>query len=320
MIPDRFRLACPALILALAGFRCVAVNEIQKSFGSGDYSKTLALARQAVAADSSDAGAWMWMARAHEKSGNPDSASAALGRALAVRTPDAAFTREAFRLYLAIGDRFRKIGEERTARLRYEKADSLRPLSVDVLVRLAGLDESQGRLKEAVSRYETLIELAPDPTPYIPKVNLLESRIRSADESFGEGMDAFRAENYERAVSHFSRSIEAWPAQPGAAYYFHLSEGIRDYRIATPDARRAGREALRKAAEADTRAAEPHFWIARLWEMENKHALLGNAIDAYETALRLEPDGPLAGRSAEKIGELKRRKERMDDFWNRGRP
>jgi tetratricopeptide (TPR) repeat protein len=222
-------------------------------------------------------------------------------------------------MYLQIGDQLREKAKNSQSRLYYEKAEKLDPKSVDALMHLVEMDEQEGRLEEAKRRYEALIDLSTDPTQYGMKANLLESKIRFAVESFQDGMNAFRNKEYDRAKSAFSKALEAYPAKMDAAYYLDLSEGIRCYKIATPKARKSGRNALEKAAETDPKAAEPHFWTARLWEMENKHDLLKNAIEEYEIALKLEPGGPLSKDCAEKVRTLKAKKKKMDDFWNRGK-
>jgi tetratricopeptide (TPR) repeat protein len=319
MISKKIDVITGLVFFAIVGFRCGAVNETQKAFETKDYRKTLALSKQAVRADSTDSSGWMWMARAYVGLDSLDKADGSLEKALRLRPSDETLTAEAVRIFLQIGDCFRGKADNNQTRQYYEKAAKLDPSSVDVLSRLADMDEQAGRLEDAQRRYETLIEVSSDPTLYVSRVNVLESKIRFAEESFQEGMTAYRNKEYERAESCFSKTLEAYPAKPDAAYYLYLSEGKRLYKKATPKARKAARDAFQKAGASNPKAAEPHFWTARLWEMEDKNDLLKNAIEEYETALRLEPDGPLAGQCLEKVRTLKIKKEKMDEFWSRGK-
>ena len=114
----------------------------------------------------------------------------------------------------------------------------------------------------------------------------------------------------------FCKAIKLKADFDDARYHLLMVEGRLEFKKATKKSYWDAIDAFGRAAALKSNAAEPHFRLAQAYEKKDPDEFV-NAIDEYEAALRLEPDGPFSKASQKKVKELKARKEKMDKFWGR---
>lgn len=292
---------------------CAGGNQARRAYDAKDYRRTLALCREALSADSSDVSSMLLMAESYAALDSFENARNVLERA--ARTGlDETQRVHASNLYFELAERTSGNSDVLDC---LEKAEALSPRSKDVLERLARLYEKAGELEEAYDRYDRLVMLARDPTEYGFITNSLANKIEFAKEACDKAMQSYRQKQYRDASLYFAKAVEAYPGMNEAVYYLHLSKVNIIKRNPNKMARKQARKYLSLATEARPEKAEPHFLMARFYEMENDRNLLDEAIYHYSLSLKLEPNGPFAEKSRDKIRRLKKRKATLDAFWGR---
>lgn len=307
------------LITMLLGVFCAPVNEKQKAFNKQDYEQTRVLCLAGIAQDSTDVDSWALLAKIYTTLDSAERARYAWEQVLRLEPDETSHKASAEQSYVQLGDAALQREKLKTARDLFMEVVKLNSENVDALSRLADLDETSGDWESARKRYDQLIELSQDPTPFVTKVNNLDGKIRVLNETFAEAKTLYYDKQYEDAERQFARCVEANPGMTEAEYFMNLCRAKILMQKPTKKSRKAARTVLEKAMVLDKTAAEPHYLTAKLWEMENKNDLLANAIREYKISYDLDQDGPLAAESLKKYRALKTKKEKMDKFWSKGR-
>lgn len=291
---------------------CAAGNKAQQSYQSKDYSRTLTLCKQAILADSSDTESMILMAKACIQLDSLSEADKILIRALKTGLNDPEQKQDASDLYFKLAE---CSGKNREVMDYLHKAEELSPKSPEVLERLGSLYEKEGELEEAEVLYEKLVMLVNDPTQYGFITNSLTNKIEFARQAYGEGMRFYNKKEYADALQYFAKAVEVYPGMNEAVYCLNLSRINIIKRNPNKTARKQARKYLLLAADAMPSKAEPHFLMARFYEMENDKNFLDEAIYHYALSYKLESKGPFAEKSRSKMSCLKKRKETLDKFW-----
>ncbi|NQT25373.1 hypothetical protein HQ585_08460 [candidate division KSB1 bacterium] len=302
--------------MALFLLHCAAGNQAQQSYNAKDYNQTLTLCKQAIAVDSMDSESLLLMAKAYLELDSLLQADTALERALHIKLDDPESEKEASKIYFQLAERSQK---NSNVIVYLKKAEELSPESPEVLEQLGALYEKAGELEEAKIRYENLVEIARDPTQFVPLVNTLESKIGFASDAYAKGKQSYDENDYDTAIKQISAAAEAYPGMSEAVYYLNLSRTKIIKRNPNEAARIQARKYLRTASEANPTKAESHFLMAQFYEMENDKNLLDEAIHHYTLSFKLEPSGPFAKKSKAKVKSLTKKKEKLDKFWGKGR-
>lgn len=296
--------------------RCVQLNEARKAYDSKDYRTTIALCKQAVAEDSTDSAALLLLAKSYR---SLDSLDIALGMAeksekYAADPEDAIL--EKCRIYLEMGDGYAAGNNLRTALDRYRSAERLCPENVEAVLRVAETYHELNRLDDARIRYEKISVLLADPSLVADK---LEEILRRTDDSrklAEEGIAAYRKQHYITARTKLNEALQLKMDDDEAQYYLHMANGHIYFKKGSRSDLWDAIESFGKATAVRNDVAEPHYWLARAYEKKDDDEFV-NAIDEYETALRLDPRSAMVEEIQERLVELKKRKERLDAFWGR---
>lgn len=299
--------------IAVLLLQCASGNRARQSFEANAYEQARILCKKALQADSTDTEARLLLARTYLAMDSLSAADASLNRALEIGLPDPESRENASGIYLQLAART----DDPSDILYYlKKAEHPSPESPDVLKRLGAFYEQAGELEEAKIRYEKLVMLVADPTTYGFTLNTLETKIQIALEAYEDGLRFYRNNTYGPAIKKLSEAVHAYPGMNEAVYFLNLSRAKLIQSNPNKTARKQARRFLNRAAEADPGKAEPHFLLARFYEMENDKNLLDEAIDHYSRAYHLEPEGPFAKKSRSKARSLKKKKDTLDKFWN----
>lgn len=131
------------------------------------------------------------------------------------------------------------------------------------LIQQAGIASSEGRLEDAVSLYNSVLERE-------------ETRVEAHE---GLANCYFRLKNYEKSLEHFQRLSRLMPREPGP--YVNMGavyNRLKDYKKAV--------DVLRKALTKDSKSAEAYYNLGLAYRSQNQ---LNLAISSYKEATKLAP-------------------------------
>ena len=302
------------LILALIVF-CAHLKNARNAYEAKDYRQVITLCREAITSDSTDADAYLLMGRSYRALDSLDQALTAIKSAYQLQPESPETIAELTRTYIALGDHALSGDRKRQAIEYFNATESLNPSHPTALLRLADLHFDQGDLDMARSKYEKLVSIAPD-SSVSARLAEIEDRTQKASSFYDKGLAALKKNRLKTAKSMFDKAVKLKADFIDARYYLLIAEGRLQYKKATKKSYWDAIDAFGRAAAIKSDAAEPHFHLAQAYEKKDPDEFV-NAIDEYETVLRLEPDGPFSGVSRKKVKELKARKEKMDKFWGR---
>ena len=172
-----------------------------------------------------------------------------------------------------------------------------------------------GEFDQATIYYEKLLSIVSDSLATV-RLSEIKKKTQNAYVLHEQGLNALRKGNFKTAKTLFTKAIKEKSNFKEAQYHLLLAVGSLSYKMATKKSCWDAIEAFGKAAAIRSETAEPHYRMARAYERKDPNEFV-NAIEEYEMALRLEPEGPFANECKKKIRELKTRKEKLDKFWGR---
>ena len=304
-----------AIILIIHLFYCVHLKNARNAYEAKDYGQVIALCREAIASDSTDVEAYLLMGKSYRALDSLDQALMTIKSAYQLQPESPEAIAELTRTYISLGDHALSGDRKRQALEYFNAAESLNPNQPTALIRLADLHFGQGDLDMARSKYEKFISLAPDSSVSV-RLGEIEDRTRKASSFYDKGLAALKRNRLKTARSMFDKAVKLKADFDDARYHLLIAEGRLQYKKATKKSYWDAIDAFGRAAALKSDAAEPHFRLAQAYEKKNPDEFT-NAIDEYETALRLEPNGPFSGVCRKKAKELKKRKEKLDKFWGR---
>ena len=304
------------LVASMCIIHCAHLKEAQDAYKKEDYASAIRLCKQAIAADSTDTQAFRLLSKCYLAF---DSLKAALGmieRAHQLQPESAAIIREKCRIHLASGNQFLSRQNHVAALSHFRSAEKLCPDNTTAVLGAANVYFEIGRLEEAQSRYQKSHRALEDTAFVRKRLVDIEERTRKAQVLYQQGRDALDRNRLKTAKNRFEKAVEEKADFPDAQYHLSMTEGKLLYRQGSKSAMWDAVEVFGKAASIRPDSAEPHFWLAQAYEKKDRDEFT-NAIDEYQTALTLEPDGPRADTCKKKIADLKKRKEKLDKFWGR---
>jgi tetratricopeptide (TPR) repeat protein len=304
-----------AIILIVFFFNCAHLKNARTAYEARDYRQVIALCREAIDSDSTSVEAYLLMGRSYRALDSLDQALMAIKSAYQLQPESPETIAELTQTYLSLGDHALSGDRKRQALEYFNTAESLNPNQPTALLSLADLHFGQGDLDIARSKYEKLASIAPD-SSVSARLAEIESRTQTASSFYDKGLTALKRNRLKTAKSMFAKAVKLKADFNDARYHLLIAEGRLQYKKATKKSYWDAIDAFGRAAALKSDAAEPHFRLALAYEKKDPDEFV-NAIDEYETALRLEPDGPFSGASRKKVKELKARKEKMDKFWGR---
>lgn len=309
------RAASLAVLAIILHSVCTHLMEARKSYDSEDFQTTIALCKQAVAQDSTDAAAWLLLAKSYRAVDSLETALIMLKKSEKYGADPAKLTPEKFRLYLETGLTFLSNSNVRMALTWLKSAEGLYPENEEVLLQLAEIYHDLGRLDEAKARYDKISSLG---NPALVSENLEEIARRTTESQAltDQAISAYRKRHYITAKTKLEQALELKPDNDDARYYLNMAAGHILFKKGSQSDLWDAIEAFGKATAIKGDIAEPHYWLARAYEKKDDDEFV-NAIDEYRIALELDPESDLAGSIRKKIEELTQRKEKLDRFWGR---
>jgi len=315
VIVKSFRLFPVAIAFFMITIQCANLKDARKAYDEQNHTRVIQLCRQAIASDSADVDAYLLLSRSYRRVDSLDMALNTVQTAyrLDARSP------EILDVYIGtlvdLGQRAASEDKHRDAMTYFESAESLSPQNPDVLRPMADLYFLQGELGKAEEMYEKLTTIVSDST-VTQRLAEIETRSQDATALFEKGLKAYKNGRFKTSKSFCSKALKIKVDHIDARYILLMADGRLHVKRATKKSYWDAIDAFGKAAGLRSDAAEPHFRMAQAYEKKDPDEFV-NAIDAYEMALKLEPDGSIADICKKKIKELKTRKEKLDKFWGR---
>ena len=295
---------------------CSHLKEAYTAFEAEDFTKTIGLTQRAVAADSTDIDAYLLLIRSYC---NVDSLDRALETALTARRQNPgskAIDNETANVYVALGDLALAEQRPQLALSSFLNAEDLSEGRLHVLRRTADLYFNLGRLDPAKERYSQILQSEKDTSGVRERIHEIDDLIHRANGWFSKGMKSYRESRFKTARSHFDQALELKSDFDDAAYFGWMSEGRVLMSRGSQRALWDAISAFGKASGIRPQSAEPYVHMAQAYERKDDDEFV-NAIDAYETALKLDPEGPDAPFITKRLDIVKKRKEKLDKFWGR---
>ena len=307
-------------LIFLLGFilisRCVHLNEAKKAYDAEDYSTTVTLCKQAIAKDSTDTAAYILLAKSYRALDSLDAALKMVKNAEKFGALIQEVIREKCLIYLDMGNKYLSDDNVRMALQNYKSVESLCPENIKALLRIADIYHDLGRLDDARNRYEKITFLQSDSSLVSDKLEDIVNRTNESAVLVEQGVTAYQKKHYITAKTKLEEALRLKSDDKNAQYHLHMAEGHILFKKGSQANLWDAIEAFGKATVIQNDIAEPHYWLARSYEKKDDDEFV-NAIDEYEIALKLDPQGARAKSIQKKIIELKKRKERLDKFWGK---
>ncbi len=303
-------------LLIVLPFHCTHLNEARDAFAEKDYRQAINLCKRTIDSDSTDAEAYTLLGKSYHALDSLNLALEATKRAHKLKPNSSEILKEYTQIHIDLGDQALSKENVRKALSHYSSAETLLPNHVNTLQRIADLYFGLGWLDKAQSKYENLLQLTQDSTLALAKLSEIEKRSQKAHSFYRQGLNALKRKKLQTAKLLFSKALKEKSDFTDARYHLHVTEGRLLFTKGPKSALWDAIEAFGKAASLRSEAAEPHFRMAQAYEKKDPDEFI-NAIDEYETALRLEPKGPFAETCKKRTRELKKRKDKLERFWGR---
>jgi len=303
------------LLISALSFYCAHLKEAHRSFEENDFRRTIMLCKKALMTDSTDVEATLLLSKSYRALDSLDLALSTIKDAYRLQPESPQIQAEYTQVYIDLGDRAIKHERLSQALELYRSAESMDPKHGGILQRMANLYYDRGELDEAKAMYERLLSTVSDSTA-VQSLAVITERVRKAGSLYAQGVKAYDTRRYRTAKSYFTKSLKEKADQTNARYYLSLTEGHLLFNNASKKMVWDAIAAFGKAAAIRSEIGEPHFYMARAYEKKDPEEFV-NAIEAYDKALQIEPEGPFASACKKKIRELKARKDKLDKFWGR---
>jgi tetratricopeptide (TPR) repeat protein len=187
--------------------------------------------------------------------------------------------------HVALGDAYLGKGDASSALSQWEQALPDSPKDDALLARLANQYEALGRYPDAVRVLTTLTEVRRDDPAVYYRLALLTAATSPVDAPARLVLVADMAPNLAPTARMLVDAIQSGEATGNPAYTFgrvgYAFEQLNEWRLAE--------EALKRAVAIDPNYSEAYAYLGLSQDRQNKDGL-----GAYETAVRLAPQSPLA--------------------------
>jgi len=297
-------------------FHCGHLKDAKKAYQNNDYQKSIALCKQAIQADSTDIQAYVLTAQSYRKMEEYTKAFQAIVRAKQINPESSAMKKEALLIHLDFGKHYLSKKDNSGAYHQFVTAYHIDSTHYETMVHLANLSFSLGHLDRAASLYQKLVRKASNPEPFKNKMEDIQNRKNEAQSLFEKALVRYKKGQIKNAQSFLQKALKANGDHKDACYYQYMAEGRLLLKKGSRSALWDAIELFGKAAILKNDLPEPRFYMAQGYEKKDRDEFV-NAIDEYQKALDLDPEGPLAPACKKKIQDLKKRKDKLDKFWGR---
>lgn len=301
-----FVLACGASQLGVA----------KKDMTAGNYQNAIAILQAETKTNPSNADAFLLLAECYEKTGNTDSALVSYRRILDLNGENKEAAASLTRLYIANGNAARENGNLRQALENYENAENLSPKSFDVFYERAVAYRKFNLLEKSNAELQIAAEISPDDPRVQKQKNEMASLEDQAEQLYQKGIELYNKDRWDQAIKVLEQAVSLNASHADAKYTLHLVRGRRLYKKGSVS---AVWDAITEYGHASTlrpNSTEPVYYMAQAYEKKD-HDDYDLTVETYQKVIDIEPNGPFAKKSQERIKYLLDRKQKMEKFWGK---
>jgi tetratricopeptide (TPR) repeat protein len=211
--------------LALMFLSCANLKEIKQAYHQPNYHKAVQLSKEAIGKDSTNTGAWLYLAKSSIALNKMKQGLEALDQIDRLDPKFKKHRRELSILYRNLGEQSFKAKQYQKAVQYYLAAESRDPKNKVLMEQTAEAAFKANWLNSAKTRYEKCIDSAKDPNSIIQKLNLIESRMQFALFEFDKGIEDYREDLYKKAYKHLQNAIKVQVDFFEAEFYFCMAKG-----------------------------------------------------------------------------------------------
>lgn len=312
----RFYLLNLLLVFILIQFNCAHLKEAKQTYHDQDYKKTIHLCNQAILADSTDGEAYLLLAKAYQKLNQPDSVYQTLNHNRKNILQDPQKKLDVIDLYLFIGMKAYEKEQLRKAYTAINEAEYLKPEEVKQRIQIAKFYYNDGQYSKAKEEFESIHADFPQNETSEKFLSEITQKESEAETFVNKARAAYKKGHFITTQTQCNKALELKPDYNDAKYYLNLAKGRALLKRGDSNNLWEAIEFFGQAMALKPDRAEPHYRMAQAYEKKDEHEFI-NAIDSYQEALKLDPQGPFAATCKMKINALTKRKEKLDRFWGR---
>ncbi len=304
--------------LVLLAYACGggSLTEVKTSYEAGDYEQAIALARTAIAQDSSNVAAWEWLGKSYEKAGKQDSALYAWESAYARNNSRNSIRQSLSRLYLAKAEEAAQKEEYGGVMLFLGKAEKVTPNSFDVYFLRGRVYRLRGYPGKAEEQFNKAREISGNDPRLEEELALIAEARDKAEKLRDQGIKLYKKNRWTAAAKVLEKAIALNAEDKDSQYYFHMAKGRRLYKKGSVSALWDAIEHFGLAANARPDAPEPHYYMGLCYQKKDNKDYEG-PISAFEQVIALAPQSKLAQKAKKRIKSIRDLKERRERFWGK---
>jgi tetratricopeptide (TPR) repeat protein len=307
----------PAFVWILLA-SCVHLKEARQAFEAKEYQTAENLLKEAIASDSTNSEAYFLLSKTYMAMNKLESASESIQKSFNLNPISKKIQQEQSHIQIRLGDRLLARGKEQRALIQYKTAERYDSTHYDLAHRVGNLYLRLGSLQEASVRYRRLVSHYPDSTKAKTRLEQIKKREYKAKTLYEKGLKEFKKNALSSAGSSFTKALKEKSDFHDAKYHSLITQGRLLYKKGSPNALWDAIVAFGEAGSMEEKRAEPHYWLGMAYGKKDSRDF-SNAIAHLKTALELEPNGPFAGESRKKLQEMKKQKEKYDEFFGRNK-
>ena len=304
-----------ALLFILLILSCTQLRVANDFYKEGDYRKTISACKNILQSDSTNADVYYLLGRSYMHLGKTDSALSAFKSAVTGAPDNGKFREKYYMTLIEYGETFMS-DQPDSAIIYFDKAaqiDTTNPVAFekksDAYFALENYDKAK-------SGYHKSLALAGDSVRVLDKLAQIDSIANLADEYLKRGIDALEQKEYDKAKKLFQAALEQNPQLKKAKYQLYIASGLRLYKQGSDDALWDALDYFGRASLLFPEKGEPHYYSGLAYNKKDRHEYV-NAIEAFEKAVAVEPEGEWADEAQEQAKKIRALKEKMDEFWGR---
>ncbi len=303
------------LLLSVLIISCTATKVAQKSLDEGDFSGTVLSCKNILAHDSTNADAYYLLGQAYTHLDYIDSALISYEKAHFYQPEDSVFTNVYYQTLIQRGDLYLPEAPD-SAMTLFDTAIQTDPTKAKAVEKKSDLYFALEKYELARNGYNKALALGGDTLYVKTQLSKIDSLENVAEQYLKEGLAALDQEKYETAKKSFEKALDEKPDSKEARYQLYIATGLRLYQKGSINALWDALDAFARASFVFPDRGQPYYYMGLAYTKKDKDEYV-NAIESFEQAIAVEPEGKWAEAAREEADRIRARKKKMDEFFGR---
>lgn len=297
-------------------FSCGPLGEARKQYESENYAAAITLLRVEIAKDSTNAEAYILLARSFERQTKSDSAIHAYERALHFDAENPSAKAALTRCYLEKANGFRESGESHQAIVFYGDAERLSPRSFEIFFERGQAYLKFGMLDKAREQFIKAAEIAPNDPRSQQELQKLTRLDQQAQALFQQGQEEYNRSKWLPAIAKFEDAVKLKADFTDAQYLLCMAKGQRLYQKGSVSDLWDAITQYGQATNLHPESTEPYYFMALAYEKKDRNDFVA-PVEFYQKVVAMDPQGPYTNKALERIKYLVDLKDKRERFWGK---